>query len=63
MDYFVEKHSAKAGKWLGRRIDTAANSFHGKVVTGSEEVHRCMSFLGHANNVSFGTPATPEGAL
>jgi hypothetical protein len=28
MGYFVEKHSAKAGKWLGRRIDTAANSFH-----------------------------------
>jgi hypothetical protein len=27
MDYFVEKHSAKAGKWLGRRIYTAANSF------------------------------------
>jgi hypothetical protein len=28
MGYFVEKHLAKAGKWLGRRIDTAANSFH-----------------------------------
>jgi hypothetical protein len=28
MKHFVEKHSAKAGKWLGRRIDTAANSFH-----------------------------------
>ena len=32
MDYFVEKHSAKAGKWLGRRIDTAANSFHDRPI-------------------------------